>query len=375
MIASDQKFLDEADNNCCKIRDNLLDLMIEKWSSDMYLTVWEPPCMRIDSEVVRLEWFEKLDNRLIEDMASFFMWIEDEKNFSSYLDVDLGWGHKNRRFRLNISKQQKNTMIVIRLLSEKVPTIDELWLPNLFKEMIKRKSWIILLAGPTGSGKSTTLAALIKNINDSEHKHIITIEDPIEYLIQPNKSIVEQKQLWTDVISYARALKSCLRQNPDVILFGEMRDPESIQYALTLAETWHLVLSTIHSQSSAQTINKIADSFSGAQQNQVRLQLSETLIAVVCQRLIRKKTWWGFSVAFEIMLNNTAIWNVIRKNEIEQINNILQTNKKIWMQTLEEHLIDLVLREEITLEDALRNANDPDYIINDLKNRKNFFVE
>lgn len=375
MIAAEQKFLDDLDNNCRKIRDNLLDLMIEKWSSDMYLTVWEPPCMRIDSEIARLEWFECLDNRLIEDMAASFMWKEDEKNFATHRDVDMWRGHKDRRFRLNVSKQQKNTMIVIRLLSETVPTIDELGLPDLFKDIIKRKSWIILLAWPTGCGKSTTLAALIKNINDNEHKHIITIEDPIEYLIKPNKSIVEQKQLWTDVISYARALKSCLRQNPDVILFGEMRDPESIQYALTLAETWHLVLSTIHSQSAAQTINKIADSFAWAQQNQIRLQLSQTLIAVVCQRLIRKKTWWWFAVGFEIMLNNTAVWNVIRKNEIEQINNILQTNKKIWMQTLEEHLIDLVLREEVTLEDALRNANDPDYIINDIKTRRNFFVE
>lgn len=375
MISSEKKFFQWIECDYEKIRDSLLDMMIERWSSDMYLTVWEPPCMRIESNVVRLDNLEKLDQETISNIANSFLTQEEQELFFQNRDADLWWGYKGRRFRLNISKQQKNTMIVIRLLSAKVPTIDEVWLPNLFKEIVKKKGWIILLAWPTGSGKSTTLAALIQEINDTESKHIITIEDPIEYVFKPNKSIVEQKQLWTDVVSFARALKSCLRQNPDVILFGEMRDPESIKYALTLAETWHLVMSTIHSKSSAQTISKIADSFPSSQQDQIRLQLSETLISVVSQRLIKKKDWNWFVVGFEIMMNNTAVWNIIRKNEIEQLNNVLQTNKKFWMQTLEEHLIDLVLRDEIDLEEALRNANDPDYIVNDLKTRRNFIVE
>ncbi len=358
-----------------QIRDILLDMMIEKWSSDMYLTVWEPPCMRIDSDVVRLENLDRMDTETIWNIAASFLTSEEEELFFSNRDVDFWRWYKDRRFRLNISKQQRNTMIVIRLLSAKIPTIEEIWLPDFFKDIIKKKGGIILLAGPTWSGKSTTLAALIQEINKTENKHIITIEDPIEYVFKPDKCIVEQKQLWTDVVSFPRALKSCLRQNPDVILFGEMRDSESIKYAITLAETWHLVMSTIHSKSSSQTISKIVDSFPAGQQDQIRLQLSESLIAVVSQRLIRKKNWWWFVVALEIMMNNTAIGNVIRKNEIEQINNVLQTNKKYWMQTLEEHLIDLVLRDEIDLEDALRNANDPNYIVNDLKTRRNFSVE
>lgn len=372
---TEKNFFNEEIRDYTKIRDNLLDLMIEKWCSDMYLTVSEPPCMRVDSQVVRLEHLNVLNEEIVWNIASSFLTDGEENLFLENRDVDLWWSHKDRRFRLNISKQQKNTMIVIRLLSAKVPTIDEVWLPNLFKDLVKKKWWIILLAWPTGCGKSTTLAALIQEINATENKHIITIEDPIEYVFTPSKSIIEQKQLWTDVLSFARALKSCLRQNPDVILFGEMRDPESIKYAITLAETGHLVLSTIHSKSSAQTISKIADSFPSDQQEQVRLQLSETLIAVVSQRLIRKKDGKWFVPAFEIMMNNTAVWNIIRKNEIEQLSNVLQTNKKFWMQTLEEHLIDLVLRDEIDLEEALRNANEPDYIINDLKTRRNFTVE
>lgn len=372
---TEKNFFKESGHDFCKIRDNLLDLMITKWCSDMYLTVWEPPCIRLNSDVVRLDNFEKLEQEIIWNIASSFLTETEEDLFFENWDIDLWWGYRNRRFRLNISKQQKNMMIVIRLLSAKVPTIDEVWLPGLFKDIVKKKGWIILLAWPTGSGKSTTLAALIQEINETESKHIITIEDPIEYVFTPKKSIIEQKQLWTDVISFARALKSCLRQNPDVILFGEMRDPESIKYAITLAETGHLVLSTIHSKSSAQTISKIADSFPSDQQNQVRLQLSETLIAVVSQRLVRRKDESWFIPAFEIMMNNTAVWNIIRKNEIEQLSNVLQTNKKFWMQTLEEHLIDLVLRNEIDLEEALRNANDPDYIVNDLKTRRNFIVE
>lgn len=358
-----------------KLRDSLLDLMIEKWCSDMYLTVGEPPCIRSNSEVIRLDDFDKFEQETIWNIANSFL-TKDEENFLlKNLDVDLWWGYKDRRFRLNISLQQKKTMIVIRLLSAKVPTIDEVWLPIFFKDLVKRKGGIILLAWPTGSGKSTTLAALIQEINSTENKHIITIEDPIEYVFKSEKSVIEQKQLWTDVISFPRALKSCLRQNPDVILFGEMRDPESIKYAITLAETWHLVLSTIHSKSAAQTISKIADSFPWNQQEQIRQQLSETLVAIVSQRLIKRKDWNWFVVAFEIMMNNVAVWNIIRRNEIEQLNNVLQTNKKFWMQTLEEHLIDLVLRDEIELDDALRNANDPDYIINDLKNRRDLSVK
>jgi twitching motility protein PilT len=185
----------------------------------------------------------------------------------------------------------------------------------------------------------------------------------------PEKSIIEQKQLWSDVVSYNRALRAALRQKPDIILFWEMRDLESIEKAVTLAETWHLVLSTIHSKSSSQTINKIIDSFPAEQQNQIRIQLSETLVSVISQRLLRKKDWSWMVAAHEIMVNNSAISNLIRENQIKQINNVIQTSRWQWMQILEEHLIELLEKWIIDQENAVATANNPSYITSEVKNR------
>lgn len=352
-----------------KYKSYLLKMMIDNNASDMYLTYDEPPCLRIYNTVYRINQLPILNDEQLSEIAYMLMDDIEWEHFREQLDIDLWASYEWRRFRINISRQQKHIMIVIRLLAEKIPTISDLWLPEVFKDMIKKTSWIILLAWPTGSWKSTTLAAMIEDINTNYAKHIITIEDPIEYVFEPKKSIVEQKQLWSDVLSFWKALKSALRQKPDVILFWEMRDLESIKNAITLAETWHLVLSTIHSKSSAQTINKIIDSFPADQQNQVKIQLSETLLSIVSQRLLKKKDWKWVVAVQEIMINNTAISNLIRENQIKQIDNVIQTNKWVWMQLLEEHIIEVLWKWMIDMDTALANANNQNYILSEIKNR------
>jgi len=350
-------------------KNYLLQMMIDNKASDMYLTYNEPPVLRIYDEAYRISQLPILNTEQLTEVAYMFMDESEWENFRKNLDLDIGRGYKNRRFRINISRQQKNIMIVSRLLAEKIPTLDDLNLPPIFRDIIQRKSGIILMAWPTWSWKSTTLAAMIQEINLRFKKHIITIEDPVEYVFQPANCVIEQKQLWTDVVSFSRALRAALRQKPDVILFWEMRDLESIENAVTLAETWHLVISTIHSKSSAQTVNKIIDSFPSDQQNQIRIQLAETLVAIISQRLIKKKDKSWLVAALEIMINTPATWNLIRENQIKQINNVIQTSKWMWMQLLEEHLIELVERGKIDIDSAIANSNNPGYIQSEIKNR------
>lgn len=350
-------------------KNYLLKMMIDNWASDMYLTFNEPPCLRIYDKVHRIAQLPVFNDETLTEIAYMFMDDLEWEHFRENFDLDLWWSFDWRRFRINISKQQKHIMIVFRLLADKIPTLDDLWLPDVFKELVTRKSWIILMAWPTWSWKSTTLAAMIQEVNLNYSKHLITIEDPIEYVYPPAKCIVEQKQLGSDILSFSKWLKAALRQKPDVILFWEMRDLDSIKNAITLAETWHLVLSTIHSKSSAQTVNKIIDTFPADQQNQIRIQLSETLTAVISQRLLRKKDWKWMVAAQEIMINNSAIWNLIRENQIKQINNVIQTNRWVWMKLLEEHLIELLEKNQVDLNTALSVSNNPQYVVWEIKNR------
>lgn len=352
-----------------KYLDYLLQVMVENKVSDMFLTYEESPCFRINWSIHRFSKLPKFDNETLDWIAYMIMNEFEWEKFREDLTIDLWKEYNWYRFRVNISMQQKHIMIVIRLLASKIPTLDELWLPSIFKELIQKRSWIILLAWPTWSWKSTTLASMIEEINQNYSKHIITIEDPVEYIFKSKKSVIEQKQLWEDITSFWSALKSALRQNPDVVLFWEMRDLDSIQNAITLAETWHLVLSTIHSRSSAQTISKIIDIFPPNQQSQVRIQLSETLLSVISQRLIKKQDDSWLVSAFEIMINNSWVSNLIIENQIKQINNMIQTNKANWMMLLEDSLLDLVDKGEISIQDALANANNVSYITSELRNR------
>lgn len=309
------------------------------------------------------------DKESISYLAYMLMNEFQGEKFRAELDLDMGMSYKQRRFRINISHQQWAIMIVIRLLAAVIPTIDDLWLPQLFKEFMTRKSGIILLSWPTGSGKSTTLAAMVQEVNLNTTKHIITIEDPIEYMIKPAQSIVEQKQLGTDVLSYERAMRAAMRQKPDVIMVWEMRDTDSIHNAITLAETWHLVLSTIHAKSAGQTITKIIDSFGAWQQNQIRVQLAEMLIAIVSQRLIPNSDKSDMELALEIMTNSTAVWNLIRENSINQLTNTIQTSRDQWMILLEDSLLELYDAGKVSMHTALATANEHKYMKRELAQR------
>jgi twitching motility protein PilT len=350
-----------------KYLEYLFDLMIKYKSSDIYLTYGEEPTLRIFGEARRIPGVPKLEDRTLNGIAEFMMNEEDKRNYKENLSADLGISMHGRRYRVNISRQRDHIMIVARLLEEKVPTIDERKLPQIFKQLTNKTNGIIFVAGPTGSGKSTTLAAMIEEININKAKHIITIEDPIEYVFDPKKALFEQKQLGKDIVTFASAMKYALRQRPDVILFGEARDPDSLRNAIALAETGHLVLTTIHSRSAEQTINKIIAMFPADEQPQIRNQVSENMTAIIIQKLIRTKDGQGMVPAHEILLNNTAVENTIRENKLNQIKNVMYTNRNIGMQLLEDDLVRLVEEGKISPDAAMANANDHAHVQRELQ--------
>ena len=344
----------------------LLQLMIENKSSDIYFTYGEEPALRIFGDVHRVSNAPKLEDPTLEAVANVLMTDEDRELYKENLSCDLWCSVHGRRYRVNISRQRWHKMIVARLLEEKIPTIHELWLPEILKTLTKKTSGIVFVAWPTWSWKSTTLAAMIEEINTSRSCHIITIEDPIEYIFEPKKCIFEQKQLWKDVISFASAMKYAMRQRPDVILFGETRDPESLRNAIALAETWHLVLTTIHSRSAEQTINKIISMVPEDEQPIIKNQISENLTAVVVQKLLKLEGWKWMIPAHEILLNNKAVENTIRENKMNQLRNVMYTYRANGMCLLEDDLVRLVKNNKISAEMAMFNANDRDALKREL---------
>jgi len=333
-------------------------LMINNKGSDIYLTYWEEPAIRVYWEARRVLVAPKMEDSTLEAFSNILMTEEDQNLYREHLSCDLWYSVHGRRYRINISRQRWHKMIVARLLEEKVLNIDELWLPEIFRVLTKKTSWIIFVAWPTWSWKSTTLAAMIEEINLTRAAHVITIEDPIEYVFEPKKSIFEQKQLGKDVVSFASAMKYALRQRPDVILFWETRDPESLRNAIALAETWHLVLTTIHSRSAEQTINKIISMVPEDEQPIIKNQISENMTAVIVQKLLRTVDWKWMVPAHEILLNNKAIENTIRENKMNQIRNVIYTYRWSGMCLLEDDLVRLVKERKITAEMAMFNAND-----------------
>ena len=350
-----------------KYLNYLLNMMVQYNSSDIYLTYWEPPAIRVFGEVRRMNSLPKLDDNMLDAICGVLMKEEDRRNYDEHISCDTWYSLAWRRYRVNISSQRWHKMIVIRLLAEKVPMIDDLWLPPIFKSLTKKTNGIIFVAWATWSWKSTTLAAMIEEINNARACHIITIEDPIEYIFEPKKAIFDQKQLDKDVTSFASAMKYAMRQRPDVILFWEARDPESLRNAIALAETGHLVLTTIHSRSAEQTINKIVSMFPVDEQPTIKNQLAENMTAIIIQRLIKRADEDGVTTAHEILLNNKAVENVIRENKMNQLNNIMYTNRSSGMQLLEDNLAELVSEWKITAEVALFNANDRDRMRSNLK--------
>ena len=337
----------------------LFESMVNYDASDLYLTFWETPVYRIYWETLRVQGLAKLDDNMLKSFWNLLIKTDADKDlFQKNMSVDLWVSLNGRRYRVNVSKQRTHLMVVARLLAEKVPTIDSLWLPQIFKALMNRTSGLIFVAWPTGSWKSTTLAAMVEEVNMYKHRHIITIEDPIEYMFNPQNCIFEQKQLWRDITSFASAMKYALRQRPDIILFWEARDPESLENAMALAETGHLVITTIHSRSVEQTVNKIISMFPTDKQDQIRNNLSENLVAIIVQKLLKRKDWNGMVPAHEIVLNNTAIENAIREDKLNQIDNVISTNRAAWMQLLDDDLAKLVIEWKVDLQDTVEHVRD-----------------
>jgi len=344
--------------------NNLFKIAAEKKASDIHLVHGQPPILRIDGEIFDINKitpdikFEKLGTIELEAIRDFMLTREQKTRFLDKRDLDLDYQVENWRYRVNYSYEKNNICVVARVIDEKIPSLEELGLPPVVKELLDVPQGFILLTGPTGCGKSTTLASMINYINDTKAVNIITLEDPIEYVFKPNKSIIEQRQLGSDMLSFPAGLKHVLRQDPNVIMLGEMRDFETISTAVTLAETGHLVLATLHTYSAAQTIDRIIDSFPPYQQGQIKSQLSSVLTAVISQRLL-PRVKGGRIAAREILINNSAIANLIREGKIAQIKSSLETGTSVGMTTLDRDLKGLYQAGEISFEDAQRNLDDP----------------
>jgi twitching motility protein PilT len=345
------------------IKDQLLQVMIDNEWSDIYITVWAFPAIKISWEIIRInEWVNKFTPEDTFNFAKSIITQEQHEKLLKTRNLDFSFTFNNRRFRTNISFQLWYYMIVSRLLTAEVPHIDDLWLPEIYKDVTRKGQWLILVTWPTGSGKTTTLWAMIDYINENYNRHIVTIEDPIEYVHEHKKSIIEHKEIWRDIPDYETWLIWAMRQAPNVILFWEMRNRTEIEMALRLAETWHLVFSTLHTRSAYQTITRILDSFSWDDKAQVRVQLADSLVAVFSQRLLKLKDGKWVRLAKEILVKNSAVSNLIRENDIHQMPSVIQMGQKEWMQLLETDIIELIQTWQITKEEWLKFSNNPKLI-------------
>jgi twitching motility protein PilT len=336
--------------------DDLLIEVIQRGASDLHITVGVPPFFRVDGQL-RPGNYERLTPNLTQRLVYDIMTDEHTQRFESTYELDFSYTlGRQARFRVNVYRDKGTVASAYRLIPAKVPTIRDMGLPPILEDLSRRPRGLILVTGPTGSGKSTTLAAMINQINTERSVHIITIEDPIEYLHSHRYCIINQRELGQDTRSFANALRAALREDPDVILVGEMRDLETIEAAITAAETGHLVLATLHTNSASQTVDRIVDVFPTGQQQQVRLQLSNSIEAVVSQQLLPRAGTPGRVCAMEIMLANAAIRNLIRENKAHQINSTISTSANIGMITMDKCLRDLFLSGNITYEEALNRA-------------------
>ncbi|MDQ3282966.1 MAG: type IV pilus twitching motility protein PilT [Acidobacteriota bacterium] len=339
----------------------LLKTMVERGGSDLHVTTNSPPQIRIDGKLVPLD-MPPLSAPETKQLAYSVLTDAQKHRFEESLELDLSFGIKGlARFRANIFNQRGATAAVYRQIPYEILGFKELGLPPVVEEICNKPRGLVLVTGPTGSGKSTTLAAMIDKINRERHEHIITIEDPVEFLHQHKSCIVNQRELHADTHSFASSLKSALRQDPDVVLIGEMRDLETIESALRIAETGHLTFGTLHTNSAAQTINRIVDVFPSHQQPQIRAQLSFVLEGILCQSLLPKANGKGRAMAMEILVPNAAIRNLIREDKVHQIYSMMQTGQaKYGMQTFNQSLATLYFKKAITLQTALSRSSNPD---------------
>ncbi|NOZ87761.1 MAG: type IV pilus twitching motility protein PilT [Deltaproteobacteria bacterium] len=343
----------------------LLKAMIEKGASDLHITTGSPPQLRIDGQLIPLK-TPPLTPVETKQLCYSILTDAQKHRFEEENELDLSFGVKNlSRFRANIFMQRGAVSGAFRTIPFKIMTFQELGLPQVVNELARKPRGLVLVTGPTGSGKSTTLASIIDKINTERNQHILTIEDPIEYLHPHKNCIVNQREVGSDTESFKRALKYVLRQDPDVVLIGEMRDLETIEAALTISETGHLAFATLHTNSAVQTINRIIDVFPPYQQPQVRAQLSFVLEGVLCQQLMPKASGRGRTLAVEVMIPNPAIRNLVREDKVHQIYSVMQVGQSKWgMQTLNQALGQLYLRGEITLDEALGRSSDQEELKN-----------
>ncbi len=336
----------------------LLKAMIEKGASDLHITTNSPPQLRIDGKLHPLK-TPPLAAPETKQLCYSILTDAQKHRFEEQSELDLSFGVRGlSRFRANIFMQRGAVAGAFRAIPYKILSFEDLGLPKVVSELCKKPRGLILVTGPTGSGKSTTLASMIDRINTERNEHIVTVEDPIEYLHPHKGCVVNQREVGADTKSFANALKYILRQDPDVVLIGEMRDLETIEAALTVAETGHLAFATLHTNSCVQTINRIVDVFPPYQQAQVRAQLSFVLEGVMCQSLLPKANGPGRCLALEVMIPNPAIRNLIREDKIHQIYSIMQTGQaKFGMQTLNQSLYELYVRKQISYEDCIGRSS------------------
>ena len=355
--------------------DHLLEQMVALKASDLHITVGTPPAIRVNGEVVRLDQYGALDSEQTQQLLYRVLSSEQQKQLEIKRQIDFAHSVPGvARFRVNVYFQRESLGGAFRVIPEEIKTLEELGLPASLHALAELPRGLVLVTGPTGSGKSTTLASVIDEVNRTRAEHILTIEDPIEFLHRHKRCIVNQREIGPDATSFGEALRAALRQDPDVILVGEMRDLETISTALTAAETGHLVFGTLHTQSAPSTIDRIIDVFPAEQQEQIRIQLASSLQGVVTQALIPTADGLGRVPALEVLLPDDAVRNLIRQGKVEQVYSVMQTNTSRGMQTMEQSLADLIQRGVITFEAGLARSSRPAQLIGVLE-RAGFPVE
>jgi twitching motility protein PilT len=338
----------------------LLAFSVKNKASDLHLSSGLPPMIRVHGDVRRIN-VDPLEHKQVHDMVYDIMNDQQRKHYEDSLECDFSFEIQGlARFRVNAFNQNRGAGAVFRTIPSKILTLEQLNAPKIFGDLAMRPRGLVLVTGPTGSGKSTTLAGMVNHLNENEYGHILTVEDPIEFVHESKKSLINQREVGPHTLSFSNALRSALREDPDAILVGEMRDLETIRLALTAAETGHLVFGTLHTSSAAKTIDRVVDVFPAAEKDMVRAMLSESLVAVISQSLCKLKDGTGRVAAHEIMLGNPAIRNLIRENKIAQMYSSIQTGQGMGMQTLDQCLTDLTRRNVISAAEARAHAKFPE---------------